>query len=164
MLSGSSSPELVKQISESLAGRVARVELGPLSLSEAWQLPASPLYALLGAGAPAADIYGAAQGRLTASQVRDYWFAGGYPEPWTHASEEFRSLWHRNYIDSYLLRDISALFPNLNRDRFRQFINLLSQHSEFVATHDCPLGLVITNDERPRWLADRILAIPAASL
>jgi predicted AAA+ superfamily ATPase len=79
LLSGSSSPELVKQISESLAGRIARVELGPLSLSEAWQLPPSPLYALLGAGAPAADIYGAAQGRLTAPQLRDYWFAGGYP-------------------------------------------------------------------------------------
>lgn len=36
--------------------------------------------------------------------------------------------------------------------------------SEFVVAHDCPLGLVINNDERPRWLGERILAIPAASL
>ena len=44
LLSGSSSPELVKKISESLAGRVARLEMAPLSLAEAWQLPPSRLY------------------------------------------------------------------------------------------------------------------------
>jgi uncharacterized protein len=47
LLSGSSSPELVKQISESLAGRAARLEMAPLSLSEAWQIPPSSLYSLL---------------------------------------------------------------------------------------------------------------------
>ena len=36
--------------------------------------------------------------------------------------------------------------------------------ADFVAVHDCPLGLVINNDERPRWLDERILAIPAAAL
>lgn len=312
LLSGSSSPELVKQISESLAGRVARLEMAPLSLSEAWQLPPPRLYPMLAQGAAIADIQAAAAVRLTVLQVRDYWFQGGYPEPWLSAYEEFRSLWYRHYIDAYLLRDIGALFPNLNRDRYRQFIALLSQYSgniinnadiartlgiseptvrdwlniahdtflwrhipawdrsvekqlikhpkgflrdsgllhrllriqdhnmlsthpvvgkswegmvvetllrgfenagidvepfhyrtrggaeidlilegqfgsahllpveikltqhsdkralrslsEFVVTNDCPLGLVINNDERPRWLDDRILAIPAASL
>lgn len=129
LLSGSSSPELARQMSESLAGRVARIELAPLSLAEAWQLPASTLYRLLTQNAPMPDILAAAAARLTVQQVQDYWFAGGYPEPWLSDSEEFRSLWARHYIDSYLLRDIGALFPNLNRDRFRQFITLLSQHS-----------------------------------
>lgn len=129
LLSGSSSPELARQMSESLAGRVARIELAPLSLAEAWQLPASTLYRLLTQNAPMPDILAAAAARLTVQQVQDYWFAGGYPEPWLSDSEEFRGLWARHYIDSYLLRDIGALFPNLNRDRFRQFITLLSQHS-----------------------------------
>ncbi|MFZ3084540.1 ATP-binding protein [Rhodoferax ferrireducens] len=129
LLSGSSCPELARQMSESLAGRVARIELAPLSLAEAWQLPASSLYRLLTQNAPMPDILAAAAARLTVQQVQDYWFAGGYPEPWLSDSEEFRSLWARHYIDSYLLRDIGALFPNLNRDRFRQFITLLSQHS-----------------------------------
>ncbi|MDP2794560.1 MAG: hypothetical protein Q8O25_10865 [Sulfurisoma sp.] len=35
---------------------------------------------------------------------------------------------------------------------------------EFVAAHDCPLGLVINNDEKPRQLDERIVALPAASL
>lgn len=312
LLSGSSSPELVKNISESLAGRVARLEMAPLSLAEAWQLPPSRLYPMLAGDTAIKDIAAAAVARLTARQVRDYWFQGGYPEPWLNGSEEFRSLWYRHYIDAYLLRDIGALFPNLNRDRYRQFIAMLSQFSgnilnnadiarmlgiseptvrdwlniahntflwrhipawdrssakqlvkhpkgflrdsgllhrllriqnidmlathpavgkswegmvvetllrgfenagidvnpfhyrtrggaeidlilegqfgtahflpveikltqqsdkralrslsDFVVTHNCPLGLVINNDERPRWLDERILAIPAASL
>lgn len=35
---------------------------------------------------------------------------------------------------------------------------------DFVQTHDRPIGLVINNDERPRWLDERILALPAARL
>jgi predicted AAA+ superfamily ATPase len=130
ILSGSSSPELVKQISESLAGRVALIEMAPLSVSEAWQQPPSRLYALLAQGAPVAELQAAMDSPpLSVQQVRDYWFAGGYPEPWLSGDATFRGLWARNYIDTYLLRDIGALFPGLNRDRFRQFVNLLSQHS-----------------------------------
>lgn len=36
--------------------------------------------------------------------------------------------------------------------------------AEFVADQDCPLGLVINNDEKPRLLADRIVSVPAAAL
>jgi len=129
LLSGSSSPDLVRHISESLAGRVARIEMAPLTLAEAWQQTQSPIYALLKQGAALEDLQAAATPRLKVAQVWDYWFAGGYPEPWLDTSETFRELWQRNYIDSYLLRDIAALFPGLNRDRFRQFVNLLSQHS-----------------------------------
>jgi len=65
LLSGSSSPELVKQISESLAGRVARLEMAPLRLSEAWQLPPSSLYPLLVQGAGMEEIQAAVTPRLT---------------------------------------------------------------------------------------------------
>ncbi|MFZ4540025.1 ATP-binding protein [Propionivibrio sp.] len=65
LLSGSSSPELVKQISESLAGRVARLEMAPLSLSEAWQLPPSRLYPLLAEGATIESLQEAAAARLS---------------------------------------------------------------------------------------------------
>lgn len=129
ILSGSSSPDLVKQISESLAGRVALLEMAPLSLSEAWQQAPSKLYALLTQGAPLTEIQAATTPTLSVQQVHDYWFAGGYPEPWLSGSDAFRDLWARNYIDTYLLRDIGALFPGLNRDRFRQFVHLLCQHS-----------------------------------
>ncbi len=153
LLSGSSSPELVKQISESLAGRVARIEMAPLSLSEAWQLPPSQLYPLLAERANIADIQAAAAGRLSATQVRDYWFQGGYPEPWMNQDETFRGLWARHYIDAYLLRDIGALFPTLNRDRFRQFIALLSQLSGSILNNaDIARTLGISEPTVRDWL------------
>jgi len=43
-------------------------------------------------------------------------------------------------------------------------LRALRSLTELVTSHDCPLGLVINNDERPRWLTERILGIPAASL
>lgn len=153
LLSGSGSPQLVRQISESLAGRVARAEMAPLSLAEAWQLPPSPLYRLLTKGASSAEIEAAAAPRLSLKQVRDYWFAGGYPEPWLSGDDEFRNLWQRNYIDSYLLRDIGALFPSLNRDRFRQFITLLSQHSgNLLNNADIARALGVSEPTVRDWL------------
>ena len=153
VLSGSSSPDLVRQISESLAGRVARVEMAPFCLSEAWQQPPSALYTLLAQGAPLPEIQAAAAPRLSVQQVQNYWFAGGYPEPWLASSEEFRDLWQRNYIDSYLMRDIGALFPNLHRDRFRQFINLLSQHSGNILNNaDIARTLGVSEQTVRDWL------------
>ncbi len=153
LLSGSSSPELSRHISESLAGRVARLELSPFGLAEAWQLAPSPLYALLAETHGIADIQAAAVPRLTAVQVRDYWFQGGYPEPWLSADDEFRSLWHRHYIDAYLMRDIGTLFPNLNRDRYRQFIALLSQLSGAILNNaDIARTLGVSEPTVRDWL------------
>jgi len=36
--------------------------------------------------------------------------------------------------------------------------------SEFVVLHDCPVGLVISNDDQPRRLDERIIAVPAGCL
>jgi len=47
LLSGSSSPELLKNITESLAGRVAIVELSGFSLEEAWQKKPSEFYEII---------------------------------------------------------------------------------------------------------------------
>jgi len=153
LLSGSSSPELVRHISESLAGRVARLEMAPLSLSEAWQHPPSGFYPMLVEGAGIEDIQASVTPRLTIAQVRDYWFQGGYPEPWLSQDEQFRSLWFRNYIDAYLLRDIGALFPGLNRDRYRQFISLLSQYSgNIINNADIARTLGVSEPTVRDWL------------
>jgi predicted AAA+ superfamily ATPase len=36
--------------------------------------------------------------------------------------------------------------------------------SEFVVAHDCPVGFVISNDDQPRQLGERIVAVPAGCL
>lgn len=142
VLSGSSSPELVRRISETLAGRVGMLEMGPLTLAEAYELSPSLFYGLVSQGAAPADILAQATPRLSAREVREYWFQGGYPEPWLNHDQAFRRLWHQNYLDTYLLRDIGALFPNLNRDRYRQFTQLLGNVS----------GCIINNADLARTL------------
>ena len=76
LLSDSSSPELVKQISESLAGRVARLEMAPLSLSEAWQLPSSQLYPMLVEDAGIEDIQAVVTPCLSIAQFATSGFRG----------------------------------------------------------------------------------------
>ena len=44
ILTGSSSPELTTHISESLAGRIATIELGTLKINEFYHQPLSPFY------------------------------------------------------------------------------------------------------------------------
>jgi hypothetical protein len=132
----------VKNIAETLAGRIASAELAPLSLSEAYRLPLSPIYGLLANRAAPQNIVAAGAPRLDLRQVLEHWFQGGYPEPWSSEDAEFRRFWHRNYLDTYLMRDIGALFPGLNRDRFRQFIQLLCNLS----------GAILNNAEIARSL------------
>lgn len=154
VLSGSSSPELAKNIAETLAGRIGLAELAPLSLAEAYRLPAAPLYELLARRAAPADIAAAAVPRLDLRQVLEHWFQGGYPEPWITDDAEFRRLWHRNYLDTYLMRDIGALFPNLNRDRYRQLIQLLSHLSGSILNNaEIARSLGVSEPTVRDWLA-----------
>jgi predicted AAA+ superfamily ATPase len=142
LLSGSSSPDLVKSIAESLSGRIAMLELGPFSLAEAFSQSASPIYQLIATRAGIDALLTAASPRIPLAQVLEYWFNGGYPEPWLSNDDDFRRLWQRNYLDTYLLRDIGSLFPGLNRDRYRQFIQLLANVS----------GTLLNNAEIARTL------------
>ena len=128
VITGSSSPELLSAIVESLAGRIAIIEMAPFSLAEAYELPPSPLYGLIAARAPLADL-AQLQPRLTLEQCADYWLHGGYPEPWIKNTPRFRKLWLQNYLQTYLDRDLPRLFPGLDRQKFRLFVQMLAQLS-----------------------------------
>jgi len=154
VVSGSSSPQLSQKIAESLAGRVALAELSPLSPSEALELSPSPVFALLAQRAGLEQILSAAEPRMPVDVLLRQWCCGGYPEVWTSNDESFRQLWHRNYWDTYLLPDIAALFPNLNRDRFRQFAQLLANLSGTILNNaDIARTLGVSEPTVRDWLA-----------
>jgi uncharacterized protein len=134
VLTGSSSPDLLGAISESLAGRIAIVEMGPFSLAEAHALPPSPFYGLIAARAPIAALAGIAP-RLDLARTTDYWLRGGYPEPWIKHSPRFRKLWMQNYVQTYLDRDLPRLFPGLDRQKFRLFVQMLAQLSGSIINY-----------------------------
>ena len=75
---GSASYELLKQSGESLAGRIAFLELTPFRIDE-----------------------------INDNQIDQLWLRGGFPDSFL-APEEFVSVeWRRNFIDTYLTRDLS---------------------------------------------------------
>ncbi len=126
VITGSSSPDLLSSISESLAGRIAVIEMAPFAWSEI-RTHSDPTLVdfLCDRHVGAVDIAGALSPRGELGDVHDYWFWGGYPEPLLAERERFRRLWMEQYVRSYLERDIALLFPGLNRDRFRLFLRLL---------------------------------------
>ncbi len=136
VITGSSSPELLKSVSESLAGRVAIVEMAPLTFAETRQTFDSAFFDALQAGRVAVDdLANALKPRATLAEIHAYWLRGGYPEPWLKSSPSFRKAWRENYVRTYLQRDVARLFPGLDHDRFRQFLNMLGNLSGTILNY-----------------------------
>jgi len=83
LLLGSASPELLRQSSETLAGRISYLEMHPLTLSEV------------------------AEAR--AGKMEQHWFRGGYPESFLAADDSTASQWCDDFVTSYVERYLPQL-------------------------------------------------------
>lgn len=127
IITGSSSPELTCSITESLAGRVGIIEMSPLSWSEIHPSENPGLVDLvLDRNNMVEDLVSKGTARSELKSLIDYWFRGGYPEPWVKNNNRFRELWLDQYIKAYVLRDVARLFPGLNQEKFRVFARMLA--------------------------------------
>lgn len=93
LMLGSASPELLRNSSETLAGRVAYLELGPFSVVEA-------------GGAPAR---------------RRLWTRGGFPNSLLARSESASFAWREDFIRTFLERDIPQLGLRVPPQTMRRF-------------------------------------------
>ncbi len=93
LLTGSSSPELHRHVSESLAGRVAVIELGTLKMNERYALPLSPLYTTLDSLPVDRHLTELKQLPLPMDngKVLDHFLKGGYPEPSIEDNADFQA-------------------------------------------------------------------------
>ncbi len=134
IITGSSSPELLKHLSESLAGRIAIVELGTLKMNEI-------------AGTPLSDFYQWFRGNfldiepkqlqittpvISQNFIESAWFNGGYPEVVLAKNSDERQNWFEFYEQTYLYRDIASLFPNINKNKFQHFFHVLAHLSGII--------------------------------
>jgi len=131
IITGSSSPTIVKGITESLAGRIATVEMWPFKQCEYYEKGISGFYSMLAEGSVEIDNFLQLEPMISLEQSMEVWFKGGFPEPLIESEENeaFYRLWVENYIADYVGRDIRALFPRLNIHNFRRFLTLLAQFS-----------------------------------
>ena len=130
ILTGSSSPELLEQISESLAGRIAIIELGTLKANEFYHQPLSHFYDLLKKPLSKKNVK-ISSTPLTFEQIQQFWLKGGYPEP-ILGNDGFYQEWMANYQATYINRDIAKLFPKLDKSAYRRFINMLGKLSSKI--------------------------------
>lgn len=131
LLTGSSSPDIVKGLSESLAGRIATIELWPFKAAEFYSEQLPPIYNLLtdNSASPASLLN--IKPEVGLNNLYQHWLLGGYPEPRIKGEETqlFHGLWMDEYFTDYIRRDIGRLFPRINVHNFRLFIQTLSFHS-----------------------------------
>lgn len=97
LLLGSASMDLLRQSGESLAGRIAYVELGPLN---------------------AMEVDPEARDRL--------WTRGGFPDSFLAPDDAQSSAWRENFIRTYLERDIPQLGPRIPAETLRRFWTMLA--------------------------------------
>ncbi len=129
ILTGSSSPELIKQASESLAGRLGIVELGTLKMNELHQKPLPSFYQLFNNPLSASTIDKLKKLTIGEGDVINDFLRGGYPEPVLAKDNTYFQIWMQNYFQLYIERDIRKLFPKLDSIKYRRFISTLSELS-----------------------------------
>ena len=99
LLLGSASPLLLRQSSESLAGRIAHVELTPLQIAEV--------------------------GR---NQLSRLWVRGGFPDSFLAATDAVSYRWREEFIRTYLERDIPQLGFRVPAESLRRLWQMLAHH------------------------------------
>ena len=109
-LLGSASVELIRQSSESLAGRIAFLELGGLHALE-----------------------------LGADALDKLWIRGGFPGSTLAATDGDSAEWRRQFIRTYLERDIPQLGPRLPAETLRRFWTMLA-HGQGSLLNAAELG------------------------
>jgi uncharacterized protein len=126
LITGSSQPELISHITESLAGRIATLSLSPLKTSEFTHRPLSSFFEIFEAPLSKAAL------SLNwpiheAAPYHTLWLKGGFPEPLL--SPALHGEWMHQFYDTYVYRDIGSLFPRLDKQKFRRFVRLLGDLS-----------------------------------
>ena len=131
ILTGSASFELMKSVSESLAGRVAIIELSPLKMNEFEREPLSTFFEIFEKKLSLNDLDQLKKLSPSKSphQIKQYLLKGGYPQPVLSSGDDFFFDWMENYFATYINRDMRSLFPRIDILKYQRVIKMLSSLS-----------------------------------
>lgn len=125
ILTGSSQLLLMKNIKETLAGRVALFNLYPFSLSEVIEGSIVPFMTkiwkdktITNRHVKAFDAISPEKIRLAVNRRNEHQMWGGYPPVWKRKTKEEKLNWLKDYRKTYLERDIFDVGQVANIDNF----------------------------------------------
>lgn len=126
LLLGSSSPDLIRQSGESLAGRIAYHELSPLCINE-----------------------------LSDNQQDLLWMRGGFPDSVLAGSEDASIQWREDFIMSYLQRDLAFMgydirIPAMKLRRFWQM--LAHSHGQLANFSQLAMNMELSKQSITRYI------------
>ena len=129
LLLGSATGVLMQQSSESLAGRVAYVELPPLLAFEIFtDLP-------------------------TVADLNALWVRGGFPMSWLAPTDADSMTWREAFIATYLEKDIPALGPRIPSTTLRRLWTMLAHHQgELLDLSKLAAALAISGQTVSRYI------------
>jgi predicted AAA+ superfamily ATPase len=99
LLLGSAAVDLLKQSGESLAGRISYLELGPFSALE-----------------------------VDPADLDRLWVRGGFPRSFLAESDTESLLWRRDFIRTYLERDVAQFRPRIPAETLRRLWTMLAHN------------------------------------
>jgi predicted AAA+ superfamily ATPase len=116
LLLGSASIDLLRQSGETLAGRIAYAELAPLDALE-----------------------------VGPTDLDRLWLRGGFPDSFLAKDDPASLRWRRDFIRTYLERDIPALGPRIAAETLRRFWTMLA-HRQSALSNAADLGRALGVD------------------
>jgi uncharacterized protein len=103
LILGSAALDMLRQSSETLAGRIEYVELGPLNCTEI-------------------------QTELNDTQIMNLWVRGGFPQSYLALSDQDSMLFRLNFIRTYLERDVPQFGPRIPSQTLERLWTMLAHN------------------------------------
>ena len=124
LILGSAAIELLRQSGESLAGRISYCEMFPLNIREV--------------------------GRDRQEQL---WWRGGYPDSFLANNDRLSDVWRRDFIRTYLERDVPEFGPRISAERLRRFWTMLAHlHGGLLNSANLARSLEVDNKTITNYL------------
>jgi uncharacterized protein len=126
LMPGSASMDLMKQSSESLAGRIAYVEMGPLNVLEIAATDRDP---------------------------NTLWIRGGFPESFLASSDRDSLEWRKDFIRTYLERDVPLLGPRVPAETLERLWTMLAhEQAALLSASRLAASLMISAQTVTRYI------------
>jgi predicted AAA+ superfamily ATPase len=100
LILGSASRDLIRQSSETLAGRISYLELTPFLLSECTSIPDISLF--------------------------DYWLRGGYPRALLSSDIQTSFVWRNDFLKSFIERDVLQIKPGISSQSVSRLLQMIA--------------------------------------
>ena len=124
LLLGSATGALLQQSAESLAGRIAYMELPPLGANE-----------------------------VPIKDTQRLWVRGGFPESFLAKSDEASLRWRQQFISTYLERDIPQLGPRIPAETLRRLWTMLAhEQGQQISAAKLAASLAVSGQTVARYL------------